>query len=82
MTQKLRVWQSNDFLQVWEKAAQIVAAIEEKNDGKTHLEDLPMSLMPTDVLYDIAFNYLEMHTLLVENQLLTGGYPKQTSTLQ
>ena len=44
------------------------------------LKNLPMSLVPTDVLYDLMMCYHAMYNKLLEESLVQNGYPKTSTT--
>jgi hypothetical protein len=79
---KFRFWDNNALFQVFEQVTQIKGLIESKCTDRIGPESLPMSVIPTDVLYDIAACYEAMYEKLLEEELLVAGYPKSTNTYQ
>jgi hypothetical protein len=77
---KFRLWDSNSLFQGYERAIQICAKIEESCAQNTNPEDLPMSLVPTDVLYDLMVCYHAMYNKLLDESLISNGYPKTNPT--
>lgn len=80
MTKKFRHWDNKFLFQNYERTVQILGKVEELCVEDTLPEDLPMSMIPTDILYDIASSYEAMYKKLLELELLTSGYPKATNT--
>lgn len=79
---KFRFWDNNALFQVLEQVTQIKSVIESKCSETVGPESLPMSVIPTEVLYDIAACYEAMYDKLLEEELLVAGYPKSTNTYQ
>jgi hypothetical protein len=77
---KFRIWDSNSIFQGYERAIQIAARIEETCSQNNSPQDLPMSLVPTDVLYDLMICYHAMYNKLLDESLIQNGYPKTTTT--
>lgn len=77
---KFRLWDSNSIFQGYERAIQIAAKIEESCKGNINPENLPMSVVPTDILYDIMICYHAMYNKLLDESLIQNGYPKTTTT--
>jgi hypothetical protein len=77
---KFRIWDSNSIFQGYERAIQICARIEEACSQNNSPENLPMSLVPTDVLYDLMICYHAMYNKLLDESLIQNGYPKTNST--
>ena len=73
---KFRLWDNKFLFQNLEKALQLKSKIEEACGDKGTPEALPMSVIPTHVIYDIAVCYEAMYEKLMEEQLLVAGYPK------
>jgi hypothetical protein len=76
---KFRLWDSNSIFQGYERVIQIAARIEDACSQNVQPENLPMSLVPTDVLYDIAVCYHAMYNKLLDESLIQNGYPKTTT---
>jgi hypothetical protein len=62
-----------------EKVVQIKANIEQKCTDEAGTEGLPMSVIDTTALYDIAICYEAMYDKLLEEELIVAGYPKSTN---
>jgi hypothetical protein len=77
---KFRIWDSNSIFQGYERAIQICARIEEACAQNSSPQDLPTSLVPTDVLYDLMICYHAMYNKLLDESLIQNGYPKTNST--
>lgn len=76
---KFRMWDSKTLFQVYDLVSQIKFKIEERCSEETNPQDLPMSIVPTDMLYDIAACYEAMYMKLLDEELLVAGYPKSTN---
>ncbi len=79
---KFRFWDNKALFEVFQQVTQIKTVIESKCSDKIGPESLPMSVVPTEVLYDIAACYEAMYEKLLEEELLVAGYPKSTNTYQ
>jgi hypothetical protein len=78
---KFRHWDNKFLFQQYERAVQLADKIDTMlEDQKVDPDDLPMSMIPTDIIYDIALGYTSMYDKLLEHGLLVQGYPKQTNT--
>ena len=77
---KFRAQDNKHLFTVFQHAAQITSKIEEVSAATDPNEDLPDSLVPTHILYDLGRAYQDMYTMLLDEQLLSAGYPKQTYT--
>ncbi len=77
---KFRIWDNTSIYQSYEQAAQIMFNIEQVCGDAQNPEDLPKSVIPSEVLYDIAAHYVAMYEKLLEEELITCGYPKSTTT--
>ena len=76
---KFRLWDNKTLFQVYEIVTQIRAKIEERCSEEIGPEGLPMSIVPTDMLYDIAACYEAMYVKLLDEELIVAGYPKSTN---
>jgi hypothetical protein len=76
---KFRIWDSKAIFQSLERVIQLQTKIEEKLEGN-EIEDLPMSMIPTHIIYELAVCYEAMYDKLVDEQLITEGYPKLDPT--
>jgi hypothetical protein len=77
---KFRVWDNITLFQALEQTNQLITKIEELCGDDTGPKDLPMSMIPTDILYNIAVCYEAMYDKLLDEDLLVAGYPKSNST--
>lgn len=76
-TNKFRSRDQKILFNTLQKVIQIRAKIEEKAiEEQTGPEDLPKSLLPTDVLYDITSAFEAMYNKLLAKNLVDAGYPK------
>lgn len=73
---KFRLWDNKLLFQTYEKSIQIKSNIEDKCDDNTGPENLPQSVIPTNILYELVACYEAMYEKLLEEQLLVCGYPK------
>ena len=76
---KFKIWDNKTLFQVYELVSQIKFKIEERCSETTGPDELPMSVVPTDILYDIAACYEAMYIKLLDEELLVAGYPKSTN---
>ena len=80
-TKKFRSYDQKIIYNVLQKALQIKGKIEEQAyETQTNPADLPQSLLPTDVLYDICSCLTAMYEKLEAKELIDSGYPKQDNT--
>lgn len=77
---KFRVWDNNLLFEVYQQTSQITSTIESKCNPETSPDMLPPSMVPTDILYNIASCFDAMYIKLLEEQLLTAGYPRMSKT--
>lgn len=77
---KFRLWDNKILFQGYEQTTQILAKLDEQISDDVFPEDLPMSLLPTNILYDLASCYVAMYEKLLTEELLDLGYPKSTNT--
>lgn len=78
---KFRVWDNNLLYTTMHKVAQVVDAVNQKCTDQLTPEQLPQSIVPTDVLYDICACYLAMYNKLETEELLQSGHPKGKPTM-
>ena len=82
-TKKFRQWDQKVIFNNLQKALQVVTAIEEQcNENKTNPANLPMSVLPTDNLYDLCACYLAMYNKLLKYDLIDSGYPVSDLTIK
>lgn len=77
---KFRFWDNRLLFQTLEKAIQVKENIEARCTEDVNPQDLPMSIIPTAVLYDIAICYEAMYDKLLEEELIVAGYPKSSKS--
>lgn len=77
---KFRHWDNRLLFQTLEKALQLKNKIDEHCGIEFNPEDLPMSIIPTEIVYDIAICYEAMYEKLLEEELLVAGYPKSSKS--
>jgi hypothetical protein len=73
---KFRLWDSKTIYTSLEHVTELMTKIEGKCDENTELEDLPMSIIPTAMLYYIAASYEAMYDKLLDESLIHSGNPK------
>lgn len=78
---KFRLWDNKTLFQVYEIVAQVKSNIEQKCTEEIGPESLPVSIIPTHVLYDIAACYEAMYNKLLDEELIVAGYPKSTKQI-
>ena len=80
MKQKLRVWDSKLLADVYVKVAQLRASIEHigAQINESDLSNLPGSMIPTELLYQITIAYEFLYDKLLDLDLLDSGNTKQT----
>lgn len=68
---------------VLQKVIQVRYEIEQQAiEKQIHPADMPMSMLPTNVLYDITSCFEAMYNKLLAKELLDSGYPKQDQNIQ
>ena len=81
-SRKFRMWDSICIGTSYEDIMQIMASIEQLADEhKADPSQLPASIVPTDLLYNMAVGYEDMYNRLLELDLIDAGYTKQLSTI-
>ena len=78
---KFRVWDNKLIFTTLQKVIQISGKIEEKCTNEISPDMLPMSMVPTDILYDITACFEAIYDKLLEEELVTAGYQKSTQSL-
>lgn len=79
---KFRMWDSICIGTSYEDIMQILASIEQLADEQKAVpSQLPASLIPTDLLYNMAVGYEDMYNRLLAMDLIDAGYPKELSTI-
>ena len=77
---KFHPWDNKLLYETLKKAIQITHTVESKCDEYTSPDMLPLSLMPTDVLYDICSCFEDMYLKLEQHELLVMGHQHQAKT--
>ena len=80
---KFKVWDSKVLTLSYEQVLQIKTRIENACiESGIEPTDLPMSAVPSHILYDISVCYLALYQKTLENDLISSGYPsKLTNTI-
>jgi hypothetical protein len=79
---KFRYWDNKLIFHSLQRAIQIKHKIEEQCKGQeVDPYTLPMSLVPTHILYDLTACYEAMYDKLLDEELITSGYTKTQPTL-
>jgi hypothetical protein len=77
---KFRFWDNKTLFQNLERTLQFKEKIEELAlEQEKNVTELPDSVVPTYVLYELVLCYEAMYDKLIEEELLTHGYPKSTT---
>lgn len=63
-----------------EHAIQFSSKVEELLSGSGSIDNLPPSIVPTEVLYNLSCGYEILYNRLMEYELLKAGYPKTLHT--
>lgn len=81
-TKKFRPRDQKTLYTTLQKVIQIKYEIEAQTiEKQSHPAEMPQSLLPTDVLYDIASCFEAMYDKLLAKELLEAGYPKQDQNI-
>jgi hypothetical protein len=74
---KFRYWDNKVLFNSLQKAVQIKSKIEEQCYARqVDPSELPMSMIPTQVLYELAACYWATYDKLLEEELISNGYSK------
>lgn len=76
---KFRVWDNKLLFQTYQQSIQIKEKIEQLCGDEKNPEDLPMSAVPTHVLYTVMACYEAMYDKLLEEELLQAGFSNKSS---
>lgn len=77
MTEKFRDEDTNIIFTSLQDVIQLKGAIESQCiDRKIPVSELEMSIVPTDILYNISVCYEAMYNKLLKDSLIKSGYPK------
>jgi hypothetical protein len=77
---KFRLWDNKTLFQTLQSSLQLKDLIEEKCGTELTPEELPMSVVPTEMLYDIVICFEAMYEKLLNEELLVAGYPKSSKS--
>lgn len=78
---KFKHWDNKVLFNTLQKVIQIKNRIEHTcYEYKLNPIDLPMSMLPSHVLYDLVACYEAMYDKLLEDELVTCGYMKTPPT--
>lgn len=83
VNKKFKVWEFTSLLRNYERAVLICDKIQKSNSDSDNNSDsgpMPMSIVPTEILYELAVCYQQMYTVLLDNSLIENGHPKTTFT--
>jgi hypothetical protein len=80
---KLRVWDSSALTKIYNDTFQFKTTIEEMyiNSEVEKIDELPNSLVPTDLLFDICTGFLFMYEKMLEENLIKSGFPKPVTII-
>ncbi len=84
MANKLRAYNSKVLADHYAIMLQIQAKLEailHSNSGISDLSQLPQSLLPTELLYNITLCYEVMYNALLDSSLLKDGHVKTQDTI-
>ena len=74
---KFRLWDSDELYKNLKTATQIKTKIQEiAVETKTSIHDIPQSLVPTSILYDLIVCYEAMYNKLLDSDLIRIGNSK------
>jgi hypothetical protein len=78
---KFRFWDNRLLFQNLERVLQFKDQIENVAiTNNLSIEELPQSIVPTPTFYEMLLCYEAMYDKLLEEELITHGYPKSTTT--
>lgn len=77
---RFRTWDNKLLYETLKKVTQISHTIESKCNENTSPDQLPVSLVPTNILYDICVCFDSLYRKLEAEELLQLGHPGQTKT--
>lgn len=78
---KFKHWDNKLLFHTLQKVLQIKNKIEAQcYEKQINPYELPMSMLPSAVLYDMAACYEAMYDKLLEEELIICGYPKTPPT--
>lgn len=78
---KFRFWDNHFLFQTLQQTTQVKEKVEAKCQAEQiSPEELPMSLVPTHILYNIVCCYEALYEKLLKEELLVAGYPKSTKS--
>jgi hypothetical protein len=78
---KFRFWDNRLLFQNLERVLQFKDEIENVAiTNNLSVEELPQSIVPTATFYEMLVCYEAMYDKLLDEELITHGYPKSTTT--
>jgi hypothetical protein len=78
---KFKHWDNKLLFNTLQKALQIKDKIEAQcYEKQLNPYDLPMSMLPSSVLYDMTACYEAMYDKLLDEELIICGYPRSSPT--
>lgn len=78
---RFRVWDNRLLYETLKKVTQITYTVDAKCGDSITPKDLPVSLVPTDILYDICVCFDTLYQKLLTEELIMLGHPSQTKTM-
>lgn len=77
---RLRYSDNRNLTEAYEKAQQIVnKVLEQSSQSGRSINDLPLSVVPTDIMYFISLSLIVAYDQLTKHELVTGGYISKTN---
>lgn len=79
---KFRIWDDKVIAEYYETALAIRDnVLKQCAQHQVNPEDLPQSVIPTEILYDLATVFEVVVDKLYAHELITGGYIKDTKSI-
>jgi predicted metal-binding protein len=76
-----KIWEFTELLKNYERALLICTKIEQSAaESPSNSEATPMSIVPTEILYELMICYQQLYTVLLDESLSQNGHPKTTFT--
>ena len=80
-TRKFRIWDSDAIFEGYGHAAQVVHNIDDRcKTAQISPDALPMSVIPSEVLYNLMICYQAMYNKLLDESLIQNSHPQSTHT--
>lgn len=77
---KFKFWDNRLLFQTYQQVIQLKDKVEQKCiEQEQSPEELPMSIVPTHIMYNIAACYEAMYEKLLSEELLVAGYTPKAS---